>query len=277
MEILGRKFWKLMEVNLIYSLFFLLPIMAFVAFFKIPNMTVAVTVSVILILAFSILIGPATAGMTKIMRNYVLEKNAFIIHDFFKAFKDNFKKSAIVGFLDCVIALSVWAGYNVYPVLASQMGSKLMYIPMIISLSLGIVVTMMNFYAFLMIIATDLSLKNLIKNSFALAFVELKKSFLTFIIVTVVVVGMAFLTFYVNLAFLFVLAIFPAAFLSFVICFNSYPAIQKYVINPYYTSIGEINPELGGYDDDVETIFEDMGGKEKPIEKRKKGKGKRIS
>ena len=28
---------------------------------------------------------------------------------------------------------------------------------------------------------------------------------------------------------------------------------------------------------DEEKIFEDMGGKEKPIEKRKKGKGKRIS
>nr|MCR5729920.1 hypothetical protein [Ruminococcus sp.] len=63
----------------------------------------------------------------------------------------------------------------------------------------------------------------------------------------------------------------------FVSCFNSYPLIQKYVINPYYTSRGEINPELAGNDSDEETIFEDKGGEEKPIEKRKKGKGKRIS
>ena len=56
-------------------------------------------------------------------------------------------------------------------------------------------------------------------------------------------------------------------------------SIQKYVINPYYVSIGEINPELDESSDadDEEVIFEDMGGKEKPIEKRKKTKGKRIS
>ena len=67
------------------------------------------------------------------------------------------------------------------------------------------------------------------------------------------------------------------AFLNFISCFNSYPVIQKFVINPYYTSIGEVNPELMDESQSEEQIFEDMGGKEKPIEKRKKGKGKRIS
>lgn len=81
---------------------------------------------------------------------------------------------------------------------------------------------------------------------------------------------------YLNPVFWIILPFFPAAFLLFVTAFNSYPVIQKYVINPYYTSIGEINPELLN-ESDEETLFEDMGGKEKPIEKRKKTKGKRIS
>lgn len=74
-------------------------------------------------------------------------------------------------------------------------------------------------------------------------------------------------------------SVFPAGIAWFTVCFNSYPIIQKYVINPYYDSIGETNPELADDDEDdsEEVIFEDMGGKEKPIEKRKKGKGKRIS
>lgn len=278
-EIFFRKFWKLMEVNVIYFLFFIPLFLAFFAFAKIPDVTVGFSVMGVLLLVFAVIIGPATAGMVKVIRNYVLERNSFIIHDFFKAFKSNFKKASIIGFLDCLILLCVWAGYNVYPVLAAQMNSKLLYVPMVISLSLGIVVIMMNFYAFLMIIATDLSLKNLIKNSFALVFVELKKSFLTFLIFLATVVVMAVLTIYVSLIFLFLLPIFPAAFLCFVICFNSYPIIQKYVINPYYTSIGQINPELDDSldPDEEQPIFEDMGGKEKPIEKRKKGKGKRIS
>ena len=55
----ANKFWVLIEINFIYVLF-CLPIVTF---------------------------GPATAAMTKLMRNIYLEKPQFIFHDFFKAFK----------------------------------------------------------------------------------------------------------------------------------------------------------------------------------------------
>ena len=59
----------------------------------------------------------------------------------------------------------------------------------------------------------------------------------------------------------------------------SYPIIQKYVINPYYESKGEVNPELenASSENEDDAIFEDKGGSEKPIESRKKSKGKIIS
>ena len=61
---------------------------------------------------------------------------------------------------------------------------------------------------------------------------------------------------------------------NIIACFNSYPVIQKYVIDPFYAEKGEINPEKADVFDEIdeETVFEDMGGKEKPIEKRAKGK-----
>lgn len=278
-EIFGRKFWKLLEVNLLYSLFFLPLILSWIAFIQIDNSKISIIVSLSLLLIFSIIIGPATAGMTKIMRNYSLEKNSFIFADFFKAFKDNFSKAAIVGFVDTIICISIAAGFIIYPALATQNDNSFFYVPLVLSLSVAIVVAMMNFYVFLMIIATDLSLKNLVKNSFALAFVELKKSIITFFISLAILLIFALLLIYVSLTFLFILPFFPAAFVCLIFCFNCYPVVQKYVINPYYTSIGKINPELcvDDSEDDEEPIFEDMGGKEKPIEKRKKGKGKRIS
>lgn len=128
-----------------------------------------------------------------------------------------------------------------------------------------------------MLTATNLSLKNLIKNSFALAFVAMKSNIIILAITIVVLIGMLLLFNYLFPVFMLLLPFFPAAFLWFVTCFNSYPVIQKYVINPYYTSIGEVNPELIDDSSDDEAVFEDMGGKEKPIEKRKKTKGKRIS
>lgn len=278
-DIFLRKFWKLIEVNMLYSIFFIPLILSLVALIYIDSNTVSVIAALLFALIFALTIGPATAGMTKVMRKYVLEKHSFILTDFFRGFKQNFKKASIVGFVDCIIILSVYAGLQVYPALATGLDNNLIYVPMVIMLSLAIIVAMMNFYIFLMIIATDLSFKNLLKNSFALAFVAMKKSILTFVIVLAILFVTAILPLNVNIAFLFLLPFFPAAILSLIICFNSYPVIQKYVINPYYTSIGQVNPELcdGDPDDDEEPVFEDMGGKEKPIEKRKKTRGKRIS
>ena len=58
--------------------------------------------------------------------------------------------------------------------------------------------------------------------------------------------------------------------------FNSYPQIQKYVIDPYYEERGEINPEYGylSSEDSEETVFVDKGGEEAPIESKKSGKKK---
>jgi len=71
----------------------------------------------------------------------------------------------------------------------------------------------------------------------------------------------------------------PLVFVGFVIVFNCYPIIQKYVINPYYAQRGEVNPEMLHAESLGENVFEDQGGKEKPTEspKQKKGKGKVIS
>ena len=278
-DIVGRKFWKLMQVNLVYMLFFLplvmmLPVMTI---FK-NHYRLSVASMIVMMLIFMVLIGPATAGMTKVIRLFVINKHSFIMRDFFKGFRSNFKNAAIVGFLDCLIILSALAALNVYPALAIQTQSKLMYIPMVITFSIFLVIIIMNHYIFLMMTATSLSFKNLLKNSFALAFVALKQNLLTFIIILAALAVMILLMFYLFPVFLLLVPFFPAAFICLVNCFISYPVIQKYVINPYYTSIGEINPEL--VDDtptDEERIFEDMGGKEKPIENRKKGKGKRIS
>lgn len=277
-EIFFRKFWKLIQVNMLYFVFFIPVFLILASLSFIPNGVVSLICAGLSLVLFVVNIGPATAGMTKIMRNYVLEKHSFIVNDFFKAFKANFKKASFIGFIDCFIILSVYASFLVYPILEEQAGTKLMYIPMVITFSLAIVIMMMNYYIFLMLIATNLSLKNLIKNSFALAFVALKQNIITFIITAVATVGMFLLYIYMRPLFLMLIPFMPMSFVWFATCFNSYPMIQKFVINPYYASIGEVNPELEEESpDEEEPVFQDMGGKEKPIEKRKKGKGRRIS
>lgn len=276
-EILGVRFWKIIEVNLLYSLFYLPILFAFTFFAYVNNKTIALILGGIMLLAFLIIWGPATSGVFKIMKNFAQDKHAFIVSDFVQTFRENFRYASIIGIVDLLLLSSITAGIWVYPALAAQTGSKIMYVFLAVSLSVGITFIMMNFYMFPMLVSTDLSLKNIFKNSFALMFVELKRNIITLLITGAITALMALLILFVNFAFIYILPFFPFAFNTFMICFRSYPVIQKYVINPYYEEKGEINPELAGNTSTEESLFEDKGGSEKPIESRKKKKGKTIS
>jgi uncharacterized membrane protein YesL len=275
-EIFGRKFWKLIELNILYFLFFL-PLLAGVLLYFTLSSSIGLVLAILCGLLFAVLIGPATAAMTKILKNFIMEKPTFLLHDFFRTMKQEFKHSMVIGLLDCLLTCSIFAACYVYPQLISATGSKVYYVFFAITLSIGIVVLMMNFYIFPMLISTNLSLKNVVKNSLALAVVALKKNIITLLIVSVVaaiyILAVMYLPLQYSMILLFLLPFLPAAWVGLAVVFLSYPVIQKYIINPYYEQRGEVNPELAQeIQDEEETVFEDMGGKEKPIEPAKKSK-----
>lgn len=225
-------------------------------------------------------IGPALAGMTKVLRNYTLDKSAFIFHEFWKGFSQNWKQSLPVGLLDTLFAVSAFTAARVYPQMAratEEAGGNgtVFTVLCVISISFALTLLMMNFYIMPMIVATNLPLKNIIKNGFYLTCVALKKNIFT---LAVILITAFFLVITPSMALLLV-PLWAISFLGFVIMYNSYPQIQKYVINPYYEERGMDNPE---YDylkplSAEESVFTDMGGKEAPIEGKKKKKGKIIS
>ncbi len=225
-------------------------------------------------------IGPAIAGMTKVLRNYTLDKSAFMFHEFWKGFSNNWKQSLPIGLLDTLFAISAAAALYVYPRMGDaavqQGGSGTIYTVLcVISVSFAVTLFMMNFYIMPMIIATDLKLKDIVKNSFFLTCIALKKNLITLLIVAVTV----FLLILTDMGVFLLVPLWAISFLGFVIMFNSYPQIQKYVIDPYYEERGMDNPE---YDylkplSAEESVFTDMGGKEAPMEGKKKKKGKIIS
>ncbi len=280
-EIFGRKFWKLLGLNVIYFIFFLpLDLALAVLLVETISTSTVVVVDAALAILFAVLIGPATAAFTKILKNFFMEKPTFIIHDFFRTFRSEFKHALPIGILDSVLACSIGAACYVYPQLIDQTDSKIYYVFFAITLSVGLIALMMNFYIFLMLVSTTLSLKNVLKNSLALAIVALKKNVITLLILAAVLVVYFLVFWFVPLQYamilIFLLPLMPGAWLGLVIVLQSYPIIQKYIINPYYEQRGEVNPELdiANASEDEDTVFEDMGGKEKPIEPKKKAGGK---
>lgn len=275
-ELFFRKFWKILEVNMLYSVFFIPIVLALYALLYVESVTVTTLMIAVCTVVFALVIGPATTGMFKILRNYTLEKHAFILTDFKKAFTENFKKSLAMGLADIVFFFVISAAMYVYPKLAKEYSSLIMIL-FVICVSMALIAVMMNFYSFLMIASADISFKNVLKNSFVLSLVALKKNLLTLLIVLVIMAAMAVLLHYLPVLVILLLFL-PASVIGFIISFNCYPVIQKYVINPYYEQRGEVNPELDIPDaNDEDVLFEDKGGSEKPIEKKKQKKGKTIS
>ncbi|MGN0594762.1 MAG: YesL family protein [Hominimerdicola sp.] len=243
-EIYGRHMWKLIQVNLLYIVF-CIPIITF---------------------------GPATAALTKVVRNYSQERNVFILHDFVQAFKKNFKQGLVMGIIDIIFVLGFIVSLPYYNMLAKD--NSIMYVPYAITLICMLMFYMMHFYIYLMICSTNLKLWQIIKNSFFLVSLGLKQSLWT-LLATVLVL----MTMYLFLPYtLVIIPFWPISFAVMVVCFNCYPIIRKHVIQPYYDQRGEQNPEFA--EPDVETLFEDKAAEEKAPPKSAKSvkhKGKTIS
>lgn len=242
-ELFLNKFWTFFKLNLVYFLF-CIPIVTF---------------------------GPATAALTAMMRNIYLERPQFIFYDFWRLFKKNFKQSFVIGLVD-IAAIALFIFTNRYFAGSPELdtASKIVYI---LAIAAQVLFLMMNFYIYPQIAALNMKMSGILKNSLLLVFVNVGGELIT----------LAFIASYVTLIVLFgvfvliLTPLLPAAWIVFLSVFCCYPAIQKYVINPYYERIGEHNPELPDEDDDddgEERVFEDQGGKETPL-KLKKEKNKK--
>ncbi len=250
-EIFFRRFWKLIEINFVYVLFCL------------PIVT----------------IGPATAGMTKVVKNFSIQRHAYIWTDFFDSFKQNFKKSFFIGIIDIIAIAGMGTGIWLYPDLVEKTGDEKWYILLCMTITMAVIFIIANFYIYLMIVSTELSLKEIVKNAVFLTFIALKKNLVTVLIFAGITAVSVVLAIYYQI-FLMLMAFVPASILAFIVAFNCYPIVQKYVINPYYEQKGEINPELEYNKPSEESIFADATEtsttvKEKNSEDEKKVKVKK--
>lgn len=243
-ELFARKFWKFFTINAIYVLF-CLPVVTF---------------------------GPATAAMTQLMRRFVLEQPIFVWHDFVEAFKKNFKQSFGIGIFDVVFIVLFAFTLNFYDTLLAQDAGIQNMALMVISIATSIFIFMMHFYIYLQIVALNLKIGAILRNSAKLVTLGIKNNFFTLISCLAIIV--VFVLFYPYSVLVFPLI--PFAWMSFIIVFNSYPVITRVIINPYYEARGERNPELPDETDEEEAIFEDMGGKEAPVKIQTKTHGKII-
>lgn len=207
MELWFQNFWLLLPINFVYSL-----------------------INVLLIPT-----GLAQAGITNVTRNIARDKHSFGISDFFDTIKANWKQSLIVGIVNTLVTALICFGLLFY------YNSEGMFADIALSFLLicFVVFTFMRYYIWVMIITFDLPTSKIYKNSFLLAFVNFKTNLLVAVLelamYALIVLAVVAIPHFITLFLSAVLAVFILPGLSnLLIQFSIFPAIKKYIIDPYY-------------------------------------------
>ncbi|MBQ9737560.1 MAG: YesL family protein [Clostridia bacterium] len=171
--------------------------------------------------------GPATAGLTYILRNYAREEHAWIWSDFWRNLWSNFRQSVLVLVIDVLVCLVLGTAIKFY---FNMGGAGLILVP--ITLSVAVVYLMMHLYIYQLMVTFKLSIASLFKNSFAFAVANLPKNLLLLAILAIVhivvpivcmMAGKGILIF----ALLEVLVLIVAS--GFFTNFFVYPTTEKYI------------------------------------------------
>lgn len=219
-EMLKVNFWKFIPISLVYLLI------------SLPVLTN----------------GLANAGITNVARNTARDKHSFGMSDFFETIKKNWKQSLIAGIVNTVIIVfslfAVRFYYNSY----AETKSFLSLAGFGVTLSALLMFNFAQYYIWTMIITFDLPLVTVYKNSFKLAVANLWRNLLlgillllTYAVYFVVISLLPYLIVWVIMGFLAVCTLPTYRFLM--IQFVAFPAIKKYMIDPYYKEHPDLDIE----------------------------------
>ena len=197
--------------------------------------------------------GLSNAGAAYCTRGFVRQEPIFLWSDFFYCIKKNFVQAFLMGIIDIAISVVlVWdfLFWNGRAHLSFMNG-----VSMYFSLFLCVLYFFMRFYIYTLLITFDLSIFKILKNSFLMAFLGLKRNFICLLAILFV--------FYINVQLFLILpsfgimlpVIITISLLMFISTYCSYPVVKKYMIDPFYPESDDAS-----YSDDAdESIFEDRG------------------
>ena len=236
-ELFFRKFWKLRQMNLL-DVGLTIPIWIAVAIFVFSdtmqnNFSLAYVGDFIYILAlifilFSPVIGPATAGMTYILKSFATETPVFQYSDFFEQFKKNFKQATLMTVINGVIMLSfsMTLIHADSPMVVGQSFTlSNLQLPLLVFMGVLIFV---NYYAFSIMVMFELKFKDILKNSFIFALGKLPLNLL----ILVFICAISYFSFHYLVTGMILTVLFLYSFCGFLVVFSVYPTLEKYMLIP---------------------------------------------
>lgn len=191
----------------------------------------------------------ATAGFTYIQRNAVREEHVFLFSDFLEHAKKNFKQACIFGVIDTLL---LFVQINLILLYLPRLEQMIYVIPFFISCAVTLLYLFMRYYVYLIMVTFDMKLYAILKNSFLFAIGAVFRN----ILVLAILVGLFILCFYNHIIGMLLCAVILYSLMGFVINFNAYPMVRRFLINPYYDQM-EAQKEAEGLPEKSQEIFSD--------------------
>ena len=249
-EIYFRKFWRFLEINLIY---FIITLPILIYFFYIFEMYMAQMLgddySTVLIgiaffaslvdsipqwlfnvlLAVSVMLyGPLKMGVTYVYRNFAKEEHAWLSDIFERAWK-NLGQGIFFGVLDFLV--TVLLVNNIIGTFATDAvaGAFIMRLSKYMSVFVLILYMFMRHYFYILAVTVKLSIPQIIKNSWLFAIIGFGRNILTSLICIATWLATLFILPLITVIALLIMTYAICGFASVYVC---YPVVKKYVVLP---------------------------------------------
>ncbi len=249
LDLLGRKFSKLISLNLIYFVTLIPLFLGLLLSVKLnPQIlsdgvlhTDAIGKAPVFVLTGDMiglalmfvslfLTAPATCGFTYVIRNMQRQEHAWIFSDFREHFAKNFKQAFVLGVIDMAAALVLYFAYTFYaysmPLLSPDNGTVSALGSWFVALA-SLFFVIMHYYIYVMMVTFDLSIKNIFRNA---AIFTISKMPLNLFITAIVGAIVLLSVIYTPIGIVCAMGL-TLSFCGFLIVFSVYPTIDKYMIS----------------------------------------------
>lgn len=235
-EVLSRKFWNLIKLNMLFTIFNIpaLLVMLFLFLMLVGpvfpddlalDMMLKFIIGSIFVCIPIITVGPAQAGFTYVLRNYSREEHAFIWWDFKENAKRNWKESLIISLIDLFVFVIVLFDIRAYFILSN--GSLLMTVASGFLIIAFLLYMMMHMYIYPMLVTFKLSVKQIYKNAFLFAMIR----FLPNLGIILVVAAILLASFWSPIIGFILLPLITFSLTGFITNFYVYPQIKKHMMD----------------------------------------------
>lgn len=266
-ELFGRKFSKLIQLNMLLFICLLPMAIGLIFSFKINDVIISDIgmlasnqlfiptgdiIGIALYFVSLFISGPAIAGFTYIIRNFQREEHAWLMSDFKDNFKSNFKQATILGFIDTVVYYSLYVAFEFYRVGFAQLNPGMAQMtPLLIAVIVvaAIVYTWMHYYLYVMMVTFDLKLKDMFRNALLFAIGKLPLNIFITLVCGAIIIASILYNMLIGIIATFLITL---SLIGYIVIFSVYPTIDNYLIKPVTASDDDDDDDIPDFNDDRE-------------------------